>query len=458
MALGLVLATRLWRGGWLGAARWFILALAPIPAYVYALTWTTLAGAAGRLLRPLGVRAVPFDGPLAATWVMTLWLLPLALALAMLATESVPRRQVAAARPFRPDLEVLRRIVLPLAGPLLWMGLALLFLLSVLDYSVPSLYQMNVYALEVFVTFSRRNDPAQAFLSAVPLVLVTGLVVLAVARGLRRAAQPVVHEAPFGAAPPAWPRWYRAVQGLALAVLTLQVVAPLATLLVLAGSPAAVLSGLGAIRGEIAFSLAVAAVTALVALPMCLAVAHALERPGRVGALAWLAVCLPLAIPPSLVGIGLVTVFNQRYLPLHGTAVMPVVAGMARFAPVMTLVLYAQLRRLDGRLLDAAQVFAPGPVISLLRVKLPLMLPGLVGAACIGFALTVGELGATLIVAPAGRGTLTMRAFNYLHYGASEGVAALCLFLVLVAMAAGLAAAAAMGRMGGARPTAGGSS
>jgi iron(III) transport system permease protein len=241
-------------------------------------------------------------------------------------------------------------------------------------------------------------------------------------------------------------------------VLALAVLAPLATLAVLAGPPRQVLAGLAAVRGEIGYSLAVAALVAVAALPLCLAMAHALERPGWPGALAWAAVCLPLAVPPSLVGIGLVAVFNQRYLPLHGTALMPVLAGLARFVPVMTLLVYAQLRRVDPRLLDAARVFGPGPWTGFARVKLPLMLPGLVGAACAGFALTVGELGATLIVAPAGRGTLTMRAFNYLHYGASEGVAGLCLLLVLVAMAAGLLAAAAMGRMGGVHSRPAGSS
>ena len=58
------------------------------------------------------------------------------------------------------------------------------------------------------------------------------------------------------------------------------------------------------------------------------------------------------------------------------------------------------------------------------------------------FTLSLGELGATLLVAPAGKGTLTMKIYNFLHYGATEAVSSLCLtmlFLILATLVIGLA-------------------
>ena len=52
------------------------------------------------------------------------------------------------------------------------------------------------------------------------------------------------------------------------------------------------------------------------------------------------------------------------------------------------------------------------------------------------FALTLGELGATLLVIPPGQSTLTLRLYNYLHYGASEEVAGLSLLLTVLLVAA----------------------
>ena len=73
-------------------------------------------------------------------------------------------------------------------------------------------------------------------------------------------------------------------------------------------------------------------------------------------------------------------------------------------------------------------------------VRLPLMIPGLMAAAFITFALSIGELGATLITIPPGQGTLTLKIYNYLHYGASEQVAGLCLMMVASTMLAGFLA------------------
>jgi iron(III) transport system permease protein len=69
-----------------------------------------------------------------------------------------------------------------------------------------------------------------------------------------------------------------------------------------------------------------------------------------------------------------------------------------------------------------------------------MFLPGFVAAACVVFALAAGELGATLVVAPPGQATLTMRIYNYLHYGASQTVAGLCLIMASTALGAGVAA------------------
>jgi iron(III) transport system permease protein len=123
---------------------------------------------------------------------------------------------------------------------------------------------------------------------------------------------------------------------------------------------------------------------------------------------------------------------------------MPVLAVLSRFAPLAAIILAAQLRRFDRLLLDAARVFQTGNIQSWTRIRLPLMAPGLLAAAGITFALTTGELGATLIVAPPGQSTLTMRIYNYLHFGATSMVSGLCLLMVLTTVAAGLLAAFAL--------------
>ena len=91
-------------------------------------------------------------------------LLPVGIGLALISLETVARPLVDAARTSRDDQAVFWRVVLPLAAPLLAAGGGLIFLLNLLDYSVPSLFGVNVYALEIFAEFSSSNQPVRALL------------------------------------------------------------------------------------------------------------------------------------------------------------------------------------------------------------------------------------------------------------------------------------------------------
>jgi iron(III) transport system permease protein len=92
------------------------------------------------------------------------------------------------------------------------------------------------------------------------------------------------------------------------------------------------------------------------------------------------------------------------------------------------------MRFIDPALLDAAAVFARSRISAWTTIRLPLAAPGLFVAAGILAALTLAELGATLIVAPPGHATITLRIYNYLHYGSSSDVAGLCLMVTLLTL------------------------
>ena len=69
------------------------------------------------------------------------------------------------------------------------------------------------------------------------------------------------------------------------------------------------------------------------------------------------------------------------------------------------------------------------------RIVIPLIRPGLAAAFFIGFVLSLGDLGTTLLIMPPGRSTVPVKIYNLMHYGADQMVAALCLLLIGVILA-----------------------
>ncbi len=446
-ALGWLVAVLLWsrREGPAGGAVWLVLPLIALPPYVHALAWYALEDALGVFLAPWGLSMGLLEGQRAALWVETAAFAPLALGCAWLGLWGIDGDLVDAGRAARPDIQTLLRIVLPLSAPAILTGAGIIFLLSLLDYSVPSLFHTPVYAMEIFAEFSASHRPERAFLISIPLLILAVAVIAALLEPVRTVVTRVRIKGAAWTSPPHWPRWMATVLAVAAFLFVAQALSPLLVMIYRSGHPAQFFATLADAAGEVRFSLWTAALTALLTLPFAVTAARLLLRLGRSSRAVWLLILVPFAIPGSLVGIGLVHLTNRPWLQTEVVAgLTPALAGVARFAPLAALLVHAQFRRPDPLLHEAAQVFQPACWRRQVQISLPLVIPGLLAGAGLAFALSMGELAATLMVVPPGRATLTMRIYNYLHYGATDTVAGLCLALVVAALAAGMTAAGAL--------------
>ena len=66
-----------------------------------------------------------------------------------------------------------------------------------------------------------------------------------------------------------------------------------------------------------------------------------------------------------------------------------------------------------------------------LLLELGMFLPGILCAIALVFFLSFGEEGIVLVLMPPGAETVSVKIYNYLHYGASEYVSGFCLMVTL---------------------------
>jgi len=145
------------------------------------------------------------------------------------------------------------------------------------------------------------------------------------------------------------------------------------------------------------------------------------------------------SIPGPLLAVWVIRILNHPddsvWSPLtwcyDNTILAPVLVQFFRALPLATLVLWSQLASLPQDVLDSATSEGSGWWRRLLFVALPLRWPAVVAAMCMSLVVAMSDLAATLLVAPPGVATLSMRIFGLLHYGAEDRVSALCLALAL---------------------------
>jgi len=105
---------------------------------------------------------------------------------------------------------------------------------------------------------------------------------------------------------------------------------------------------------------------------------------------------LPLTTPEVVLGSSLLTLFLNLDQPLGFATI--VIAHVAFQVSFVTLTVKARLRGFDWTLEDAAMDLGANPRRTFLRVTLPLMLPGIVAAAMLSFALSMDDFIITYFV------------------------------------------------------------
>lgn len=109
---------------------------------------------------------------------------------------------------------------------------------------------------------------------------------------------------------------------------------------------------------------------------------------------------LPVAVPSVVVGLAVLVAFSQPPVLLNGTRWIVILAHTVLVTAFAYTSVSAATVRLDPMYAQAAASLGARPSYVLWRVRLPLLLPSLTAAAGLCFALSMGELSATMMLYP----------------------------------------------------------
>ena len=205
----------------------------------------------------------------------------------------------------------------------------------------------------------------------------------------------------------------------------------------------------------ILLSLKVAVVAVLVMLPPGVACGWLLARrrfPGR--SVLDAAIHLPLVLPPVVVGYLLLLSIGRRGwlggwlfehfgMDLAFTWKAAAIASTVMGFPLLVRAVRLAIVAVDPRLESAAATLGAGPVRVFLTVTLPLAVPGVLAGIVLAFARSLGEFGATIMVAGNIEGvtrTIPLAIYTEVQTpGGDAGAMRLVLIAIVVSFAALLA-------------------
>jgi iron(III) transport system permease protein len=409
--------------------RWRLLLVTPllVPPYILGIAWIF---AGGQLAEGFARWTFSLPGAVA---MLSLSCFPIPMLVAEAALSRVPARLEEAAWLAAGWRRTLFSITLPLVLPSLASGFLLVFILSLGDFSVPSLLRVRVFATEVYTQFAAFFNFGAATAATAPLLLL--ILVLSISVRLLIGEKWITtRRSPGASALLLSEAWTMAGMGLFSVMILLSSVLPLLCLAMKVRHVETLIRSAWSTRDSIAASLVLSAAVSLLSVAMGLLLGYWRARTkARLKALADVLWILLFTLPGTVLGIGLVRLWNQPLTnPLYGTWVTLLLGLLARFVPIAALLLAAGVRQMPASLEEAALVHGSSWWRSFIGILVPSMKRSLLAVGLLVFLLAFGELAITILLIPVGTSTLPLQTFTTITNSPDEVMAALCLLQVLV--------------------------
>jgi iron(III) transport system permease protein len=402
-----------------------------LPPFLLGLGWFQLLGREGLLGNEATARLLFSEVGLVV--VLALAFSPVVTSLVALALLGMDASLEEAARVTARPWRVATRILLPAARPSLALAAIVVFALSVSELGVPMFFRVDVFPAAVFARLGGiKYAPGEAFVLALPLMPVAiGLLFLerrwvgagsfAVAglRGLSRAPIPLGQWRPvLGAA-----GWSVALAGaLPLGALALRAVRG---------------GGFGKLSQWIGqapwTSLGTAAVAATVIAAVGLVVGHGAARRLRGASMLDALGVLTFVTPASVLGIGLIAVWNRPATrALYGSVAILILGYTARYAVVGIRAVASVILQSPVYLEEAAAAAGARFGRRLIRIILPVNSRGVAAGWLLAMVFCLRDFETAVLYYPPGREPLPVRIFTLEANGPPPVVAALALAQVLM--------------------------
>ncbi len=413
-----------------------------IPPYIMAVSWFDLLGQGGLLTSLFGFQGSAAISPYlfglpGCVFVLFSIFLPIPMLMSMVFLRMVNPALEEAARMVSGWSGVLKGVTVPLIMPGVLFGGMLVFLLSFGEFSVPDFLRYDVFPVESFTQFSAFYNFKAATAAAMPLALVTLLVLLPESFFLRDRTYSLRAFSRNDRLPPIVLGRFRkglfaVVAGLGLFI----VIIPLLVLILQSAQPEFYAEALNKAGDSLLRSLSYAFSGATLLTITGFFLGYLVQK--RALSFWRSADSLSLflfALPGTVIGIGLIGLWNTAGTNfIYGTSLIIILGYLGKYTALTSRMFVAGFAQIPSSMEEAAQVAGAGWFRRIGLIVAPLARRSVLAAWLAGYIFSLRDTGITMLVYPAGHETLPVRIFTLMANGSPQLIAALCVIMILATL------------------------
>jgi len=332
---------------------------------------------------------------------------------------------------------ILFYIILPLIRPSIISSFILIFVLSISEFSVAMFLSVEVLTTEIFREFSAFYDYSLAIANSMILLLIA-IVLLIGERGFLAKASFLSVGSRTHRSRVVDVGEYRYIWIAIFGIyIILSIVTPLSMLIFQSfqGGLDTIYRAISLLTPHIIDTLLYALIGASVLTLFGAVFASLVRYRGR----GYIDVILLIsfAVPSTVLGIGLIKFFNRESLDfIYSSFWIIIIAYLGKFIFISYKLISNALTQIPLSLEESATLMGASFWVRTREIILPLIADTLFLTFIIGFILSLGELGATILVYPAGSSVMGIKLFTIMANAPTALVSAMSLVILVVTMVA----------------------
>ncbi|MFH1403772.1 MAG: iron ABC transporter permease [Candidatus Altiarchaeota archaeon] len=419
-----------------------------VPPYIGAIAWINLMGSAGYLNQAIsgitGLKSPLFDiyGFWGSVLVLTLSTFPLVVLLSGGALNSIDKNLEEAAIISRGYLKSITAVTLRLASPGITLGALLVFITVVSDFGVVSFLTYDTFTIEIYSQLAAFYDTKTATAYSLVLIALALPPILLHTRIYGTKTYTSIFSATTSKTLKLG-KWRKPALVATTLLLTISLILPLSTLaytsLFFYGKFSHIQNyltslnqGMSNITNSLLYSLAGSTASMILGFT----IAYGLRQKNNTNKKIFdMALTLPYILPGTIIGLGLIILWNNPTLLIYNTPIIIIIGYMAKYTFIASKTSEIALNKISRSLEEAAELTGSMWHKTLRKITLPLSSPTLSNGWILTYILCMTELNTTIMVYPPGQATLPISLYILQHDGPPGLVAALAVTLILITLA-----------------------
>ena len=418
-----------------------------VPSYIIGIAWVNLLGKTGFLnnvlsqytfLSPESVSNFIYS-IYGASFILSINLFPVVMLITEYALKNINPRLEESGLVVGSVFQVFRQITLPLIAPAILSGMMIVFVLSLSEFGVPSLLQVNVLTTQIFTQFSAFYNEKAATAIAFPLIAITLVLIILEQIYLRGKSFEILGRTSSNSTIQYNITWLKVVGIIFCSlVLIICVIIPLSTLIFNTKTTSAYRDAVLLARNGITNSILFGSIGATLLTFIGFFLGYLSENirsrlKNSTAAFIWIF----FAVPATVSGIGLIKLWNRPEGAcqfIYSSLWIVILGYGARFLPLSSRIIANYLKQIPHAMEEAGTVTGASWFRILGKILLPLQGYGLIATWLISFMFCIGELGTTILVYPPGHETLPIALFTVMANSPTEVVSALSIVIVVMTL------------------------